>query len=139
MSLYAECKFKDIIWKKALHVLVSIILLCSLPDYFMTGGKFTFSLLLCLFLRFPSLLSLSLSQICVGVLIAKPAHNIWVLFESTLLFQQLGLKTNGILLVHACQSPYINASAGILVTPHKRMWVVHTHRDSHCLYFSIHF
>lgn len=86
----------------------------------------------------------SLSQICVGVLIVKPAHNIWALFESTLLFQQLGLKTNIIPLVYACQSPYINANAdtnkpSILVTPHKHMQVMHTHSDSGCLCFSIYF
>lgn len=89
-------------------------------------------------------LSTPLSQICVGVLIVKPAHNIWALFESTLLFQQLGLKTNRIPLVYACQSPYINANAGTnkpsgLVTPHKHTQVMHTHNDSHCLCFSIHF
>lgn len=134
----AEYNFKDIIWQRGWCTSTVIIYLCSFPDFLLTGGKFTFSLSLALFISVS--LFISLSQICVGVLIVKPAHNIWALFESTLLFQQLGLKTNRIPLVYACQSPYINANAGmnkpsILDTPHKHMQVMHTHSDSDCLYF----
>lgn len=77
------------------------------------------------------------SQFCVGVLIAGPAHHIWALFESTLLFRQLGSKTNRIPSVYASQSPYVNASAHTRrPSLSSRRSHAHTHNDSQCLCLS---
>lgn len=73
-------------------------------------------------------ISVSLCSRCSVGALHRPAHHIWVLFESALLFRQLGLKTNRIPFSLRVPISIYNANT-LLLTPCKDAPVLHMHND----------